>query len=142
MVVRLRAHHLLCVLTYVGKGYSSAFVAGYDRVIARLAAGEEAEVVAGPDEVCAPLAGDADRHCDDASTFARDARAAAALAPVLGRAPTPGARFRLDSAALALLRGAVAEDRFAIACAGCPWLGLCRSVADGGFAGVRLAPAG
>ena len=131
MVVRLRAHHLLCVLTYVGKGYSPDFVAGYDRVVARLA---------GPDEVCAPLAGEADRHCDDPSTFARDARAAAALAPALGRTPTPGTRLRLDAATLARLRAAAAEDRFALACAGCPWLDLCRTVADGGFAGVRLAP--
>ena len=140
MVVRLRAHHLLCVLTYVGKGYSPDFVAGYDRVVARLAAGEEVEVIAGPDEVCAPLAGEADRTCDDPSTLARDARAAAALAPALGQAPTPGARLRLDAATLARLRDAVAEDRFAPACAGCPWLDLCRTVADGGFAGVRLAP--
>ena len=29
MTVRLRAHHLLCMLTYVGKGYSPAFCAGF-----------------------------------------------------------------------------------------------------------------
>ena len=32
MTIKLRAHHLLCLLTYVGKGYSPAFTANYDRV--------------------------------------------------------------------------------------------------------------
>ena len=26
MTIRLRAHHLLCLLTYAGKGYSPAFI--------------------------------------------------------------------------------------------------------------------
>ena len=39
MTVRLRAHHLLCLLTYVGKGYSPAFTANYDKVVRRLGEG-------------------------------------------------------------------------------------------------------
>ncbi len=39
-MVRLRAHHLLCLLTYVGKGYSEAFVRRADALAARLSAGE------------------------------------------------------------------------------------------------------
>ena len=49
MTVRLRAHHLLCMLTYVGKGYSPAFVENYEAIAARLSAGEEIEMVAGPE---------------------------------------------------------------------------------------------
>ena len=41
MTVRLRAHHLLCLLTYVGKGYSPAFTANYDKMVKRLAGGED-----------------------------------------------------------------------------------------------------
>ncbi len=54
MTVELRPHHLLCMLTYVGKGYSPAFCANYDAVLARLSAGEEILLVDGPDSVCAP----------------------------------------------------------------------------------------
>ncbi len=58
MTVRLRAHHLLCMLTYVGKGYSPAFVENYEVIAARLSAGEEIELVAGPDDICGPLTAD------------------------------------------------------------------------------------
>ena len=141
MTVRLRAHHLLCVLTYVGKGYGADFVAGYDRVVARLSAGEEAELVEGPDEVCGPLT-DSDRHCLNPSAAARDARAAGAVGELLGRPVTPGARLRLDRPTLSLLRGAVAAGEMAEPCAGCPWLGLCREVAGSGFEGARLVAQG
>lgn len=141
MTVRLRAHHLLCVLTYVGKGYGADFVAGYDRVVARLSAGEEAELVEGPDEVCGPLT-DPDRHCLNPSAAARDARAAEAVAALLGRPIAPGVRLRLDRPTLRLLRGAVAAGEMAEPCAGCPWLGLCREVAGSGFEGARLVAQG
>jgi len=60
-IVRLRAHHLLCILTFAGKGYSPAFVANMAGVVARIGAGEPIEVVAGPDDICAPLEGAATR---------------------------------------------------------------------------------
>ncbi len=48
VTVRLRAHHLLCLLTYVGKGYTPAFTANYDAVVARLDAGEDRAAGRGP----------------------------------------------------------------------------------------------
>ena len=40
------------MLTYMGKGYTSGFVENYDRVGARLNAGEEdIELVDGPDDI-------------------------------------------------------------------------------------------
>ena len=75
MTVRLRAHHLLCMLTYVGKGYTQSFTVNYDRVAERLNRGEEIEIVAGPDDICAPLlCGDA-AHCFRKSVSERDAKA-------------------------------------------------------------------
>ena len=56
MTVRLRGHHLLCLLAYKGEGYSPAFIANLDRIAARLTAGEDAVLVDGPDDICAPLA--------------------------------------------------------------------------------------
>ena len=55
MTVALRAHHLLCMLTYVGKGYSAEFAHNFDGLASRLAAGEEVLLVEGPDAICAPL---------------------------------------------------------------------------------------
>ena len=50
MTVRLRPHHLLCLLTYVGKGYSPAFTANYDAIAMRIEQGEELLIVSGPDD--------------------------------------------------------------------------------------------
>ncbi|RUZ88238.1 DUF1284 domain-containing protein, partial [Mesorhizobium sp. M7A.F.Ca.US.006.01.2.1] len=63
MTIKLRAHHLLCPLTYVGKGYSPAFTANYDRVAERLSRGEDILLVSGPDDVCAPLLDEPEPHC-------------------------------------------------------------------------------
>jgi hypothetical protein len=63
MAVPMRAHHLLCVLSYSGEGYSPAFVHGFNGIVQRLGAGEPMELVTGPDAICAPLCNDACAHC-------------------------------------------------------------------------------
>ncbi|MDJ0930339.1 DUF1284 domain-containing protein [Breoghania sp.] len=55
MTVELRGHHLLCLLTYVGNGYSATFSAAYDKVVERLNSGKEVEIVRGPDAICRAL---------------------------------------------------------------------------------------
>ena len=50
--MRLRAHNLLCIQGYVGKGYSPAFVANMDRVVASLADDTEVTVLDAPDALC------------------------------------------------------------------------------------------
>ena len=76
MTVRLRPHHLLCLLTYVGKGYSAAFVANYDAIARRLSRGEHIEIVDGPDDICRPLLGEPEPHCWRDSVIVRDEQAA------------------------------------------------------------------
>lgn len=141
MTVRLRPHHLLCILTYVGKGYSPAFVTNYDMVAERISGGEEILLVAGPDDICAPLLKGAEPHCHRESVKARDARAAEAVARVLARPVRTGDRFRLCAERLAHLRAAFAGGRFGLACDGCAWRELCSSVSGGGYTGVRVGVA-
>lgn len=141
MTVRLRPHHLLCVLTYVGKGYNAPFVANLDAIAARLAIGEEVWVVDGPDDICAPLLGEDDAHCTAVSVRVRDAAAARDLAAVLGVPVGPGAAVSFDAARLTALRRAFASGRIRMACAGCQWVQLCDAVASEGFAETRLATA-
>lgn len=140
MTLALRAHHLLCLLTYAGTGYSAAFVDNFDAVVARLAAGEAFVLVHGPDVICAPLcAAEGDcAHCHNSSVVERDRRAAQDLWPLLAP-PTDGAgRRTLDSATLARLRSAFASGRIRGACAGCEWADLCSRIVDRGFTEVRL----
>ena len=72
-----RAHHLLCMLTFAGDGYTPEFVANFAAIVARIGAGEAVELVDGPDDVCAPLDGPDDIHCDDPSVAPARPRCAA-----------------------------------------------------------------
>ena len=76
MTIRLRAHHLLCLLTYVGKGYSPAFTANYDAIAERLSRGEDILLVSGPDDICAPLLDEPEPHCLNEGVIERDRLAA------------------------------------------------------------------
>ena len=141
MTIALRAHHLLCMLTYVGKGYSAAFVHNFDGVVSRLASGEEVLVVEGPDAICAPLCASegACAHCHGAQARARDERAAQELAPLLvGGLPGAGSRLQLDGGLLARLRAQYASGHVRGACTGCEWAEACSGIAAAGYEGVRL----
>jgi len=135
----LRPHHLLCLLTYAGRGYSPGFVANFDRIAARIAAGQGVTLVDGPDSVCAPCLDDPAAHCRNDSVRQRDAAAGAALAPLLGPLH-PGRTLVLDAATLGRLRAAFARGDIRSACQGCEWRDLCSAIADQGFAAARIPP--
>lgn len=139
MTVRLRAHHLLCILTYAGKGYNPTFVANYDAIAGRIAGGEDIVLVSGPDDICAPLLADADPHCHGANVVRRDRQAAETLAELLSRPVAVGERLVLDDAALVHMREAFARGAIRRACTGCAWAPLCSSIAGDGYAEVRIA---
>jgi uncharacterized protein len=136
--VRLRAHHLLCLLTYAGKGYSEAFTAGFDALVTRLSQGAPVLVVDGPDDICAPLLHDATAHCHRDSVRQRDQRAAADLSALLRQPVKAGASLSVDTATLMTWRQAFAQGRTRAACASCEWQPLCSSIAAEGFASARL----
>jgi hypothetical protein len=134
MALALRPHHLLCMLTFVGKGYSPAFVANLEQVVRRIASGTETiEIVAGPDAICAPLLGAAECHCARASVTLRDRKAAEAIETLLQRSLAPGNSIRLTNTDLDQLRAAFAAGTIRQACAGCQWKPLCDEIAAGGF---------
>lgn len=139
--VRLRGHHLLCILTYVGKGYSPGFVAAMDDVVARIRSGAAILLVDGPDDICAAhLADDPDPHCRHPGPAARDEAALVALGSLLSRTLVPGVELTLPPERLARQRAAFAAGSIRSACAGCEWADLCTDVAAGGFAATRLGP--
>lgn len=138
MTVRLRAHHLLCALTYAGKGYSDAFVANYDQVARRLSDGEDILVVNGPDDICAPLLGDPNAHCNEQSVIDRDRQAAEDIGKLLGQTPEAGSYVHLTPARLAALRAAFSSGVTRKACTGCEWAELCDTIAASDFDATRL----
>ncbi len=144
--MRLRAHHLLCLLNYVGKGYSPVFVANYDDVVARLLIGADVEIVEGADDICAPLAcarqGEGvGAHCFKASVRNRDVLAFGLVQRVLrgsGELPDVTGRWRLGQARVAALREAYRTGVFRAACRGCQWVRLCHRVSQSDYSQCRL----
>ncbi len=125
-MIRLRPHHLLCMLTFAGEGYTPAFVANLDAIVRRIAGGEPVDLVDGSD----------DEHCAGASIARRDRSALLALAAEgFALAPRP---LTFDRALLERLRAAFAAGTIRGACRGCEWNDLCTSIAGTGFAASVL----
>lgn len=142
MTVRLRGHHLLCLLTFSGHGYTPGFTRNMERVARRLAAGEEAEMVEGPDDICAALMdelGPEDAHCTLCHVGDRDRKAIAAVSDLIGRSLAPPGRVTFDHDTLTRLRTAFAGGTIRAACEDCEWSDFCTAIAASGFAGTRLA---
>lgn len=138
MTVRLRPHHLLCMLTYVGKGYTSGFVENYDRVAARLNAGEDIELVEGADDICEGLLCESHAHCFNVGSVQRDETARSSVSAFLGETLTAGSGLKATPDFLAKMRGAFATGDIRQACRGCQWIRLCDRIAASGFAGVKI----
>lgn len=139
-VVRLRGHHLLCMLTFRGEGYSPRFVENFHAIIARLNAGAAVVITTGPDDICAPLcaAEGADCHCYAPRNQVRDEQALADLSAVLDQPLHTGQDLHLTPDTVHMLRTAFTAGSIRSACAGCEWYDLCSGVADAGYTGAVL----
>ncbi len=131
------------MLTYVGRGYSPAFVENYDAIAGRLNRGEDILLVDGPDDICAPLlcggAGGA-CHCYEASVRKRDALALRTVGELLGMELTTPSPFELDAGRLAAMRTAFADGTLRAACEHCEWSDLCTRIAGpDNFEGVKVS---
>ena len=138
MTVRLRPHHLLCLLTYAGAGYSRAFTVNFDAIAARISRGDAVVIVSGPDDICAPLLEQPDSHCLCDSVRERDTLAARDLGKLLGTDIVEGQRLALDAPALNTMREAFASGGTRDACLGCEWHSACTNLASADFCGTRL----
>lgn len=134
--IRLRPHHLLCLLTYAGHGYTRAFTHGFDRIARDLKRGRRVVLASGPDEICAGLEGaPARRHCLSRDVARRDRRALVDLSRAgfkwsSGVVLTPHLVHRL--------RRAFVSGDVRGACLGCSWKPLCDRLAVANFAGCRV----
>lgn len=120
----LRAHHLMCVTTYQGKGYSREFVATMNRVWHALRSGDyphvEVRAVADPLCLSCPNLQDPDdvTSCQfQRSIEARDRRMIAAMGWQEG-----------EVIALAPVMEQILErhaDLLSKVCVGCEWMSIC-----------------
>jgi uncharacterized protein len=140
-MVKLRPHHLLCMLTFVGKGYSPEFVANFEEIIKRVAEEKIVQIVDGPDDICAPLCMDAECHCFRASVTQRDVLALDALSNLMEEPVQSGMTLKLSVPMLERMRVAFVEGSTRAACEECSWQTLCTSIASEKFEGSKLLKA-
>jgi uncharacterized protein len=139
MTIRLRPHHLLCMLTFAGKGYTPAFVANFEQVASRIATGDEAiQIVEGPDDICSTLLTEATCHCHNSSVTLRDHHAAAAIGDLLSLPIRAGMHLTPSPGLLQALREAFVTGTIRQACADCQWKPTCDAIAKQGFADTAL----
>jgi uncharacterized protein len=140
MPVRLRGHHFLCILTYKGAGYSEPFIANMDARVQAIAAGQDVQLVIGPDDICAGFTEKCrqtvDHDCKAADTLRLDQLAIEAVSNILQRDlshATP-----LTAIDIVTLRKAYTKGTIRAACTDCSWKSFCDDIADQGFAGTKL----
>ena len=141
MTIEIRPHHLLCVLTYIGKGYSGEFTGNFDSLIARINAGETSLRLAdGPDDICRGNPGliCGDSTCDALRRHQADVLALADIKDFLGISLKPGDQLALTPELIRKLKESFKTGKIRRACHGCVWHDLCSGIAADGFAQTRL----
>lgn len=126
-MIKLRPHHLLCMLTYIGKGYTTVFTENFTALMQEINAGaKDIEIVQGIDDICAtrinnPL--DSDCHCYEDRIQDRDTQAMSDLGISYGDIIT------LSREKLAKMREDFKTGKIRTACQSCQWQDLCTTVA-------------
>jgi hypothetical protein len=135
--VKLRAHNLLCIQGFVGKGYSPEFVANMTSIVGGLGGTTEVTVVAEPDSLCSACPNLKTSGCTlhgegtEKGIVRQDKDVLARLGLRDGQTVTWGS-------ILARIRARVAPDNLDDICGTCPWLplGHCKE----GLARLRATP--
>jgi len=126
--VRIRAHNLLCIQGFVGKGYSPEFVANMAAVIDALRDETEVTVVADPDVLCDACPNLAKSGCtlhgegSERGIVRQDRDVMARLGIAEGETVAWGEIVER-------IAGSVEPDDLDGICGSCPWLplGVCKA---------------
>lgn len=122
MSVRLRGHHLLCLLGFRGMGYSEEFARNMSKVYEKLRRTPETSIliVEGADDLCVKFPCDQEYHCDDAAVHQHDRQ----VIHHLGVQPGDQVTWK---ELLERVREQVKPEHIPKWCASCQWLryGVC-----------------
>lgn len=122
MSIRLRGHHLLCLLGFRGMGYSESFARNMRRVYETIRNEPETPItiVSGIDDLCRHFPCDQPNHCRNTSVMKRDETVLRHLGLEAG-ACLPWREIRERIART------VSPSHLPQWCQGCPWLryGVC-----------------
>jgi len=141
--ISLRPHHFLCILTYIGKGYTKNFTDNYDEVIRKLDKGDcEVQIISGPDDICSPRlcdTKDTNCHCNEKSIIDRDNEALIdfqsihELSSLKMNSVIPFTKTLINALRIHYKTGIIRT-----ACKGCEWIDLCNNIVKDDFKGTKL----
>jgi hypothetical protein len=118
------------MLTYIGKGYSEAFIENYTTIIDRINNGEnEILIVNGPDDICAP------RLCDtnDVTCHSRDLKEIKELSHI-----DFGQKIKVTQTLVSEMRDLFLSAKIRGVCQNCEWHTLCTEISHNGYKEVKL----
>lgn len=74
LLIKLRGHHIFCLLGYRGMGYSEEYVANMTEVHSALREHLDTliQIIKGPDHLCSKFPDDQPYHCQDKGIYSRD----------------------------------------------------------------------
>jgi len=146
-VVKLRGHHLLCILNYGGAGYTPEFIENMSSVVERINQGAAIQIVSGIDDICAVLRQGGAVACAHARTCRAQRvkhRDEIALQSVTRALSMPklkiGSLVRFTKKEVTKLRRFFALNAIRNACTGCEWHARCSERAESNFVGAKLFP--
>lgn len=131
----LRAHHLLCALTFRSRGYGPDFVQQFDAIIKRLIAGEAVTLTRTADKLCQSTQNCG--QCQSEQSVHRDEQALRDIQALLGP-DSHDAPVQLTPSNLTILRQAFADGRLRQACTDCAWFSFCSKIAANDFRRAQL----
>ena len=137
-MISLRAHHLLCSLTYAGRGYSKEFERGFNQVVERLNKNETILVVSGPDEICASIEGCSDSHCREMRNSRRDELALEDISSHIGDTIKVGSEISPSRLFNEKFRSSFQKRSIRRACLDCQWSKIRDQIADSDYSSSLL----
>ncbi len=143
--VNLRPHHLLCLLTWKGVGYSKKFTAKFDSMTQQFTDHGRLgiKVVEGLDDLCDTLHPEktSNYHCDRGGIKNRDNLVLEDINEHLALLLAHGTVFTLTPKLQQDFRTSFQEGTVRRGCASCDFQNFCTGIADEGFAETRLIDA-
>lgn len=142
-IIYLRPHHFLCMLTYAGRGYTVRYTENFNRLVQVISCGKSvAQLVSGPDDICAPRLEDSDDlrvHCNNNQIQVADERSLVDIRRLMLRPELNyNDRIELTPDVIHSLRVAFKEGQIRTACQNCEWRSFCNELSQKNFVDCLL----
>lgn len=120
-MIELRAHHLLCLFGWRGRGYDEEFTDNFNKLIEDLKLNPMVRLVEGADDVCAACP-NLDNDCCRAPEYGHGAKAGPIDGRVLERLGVAHGETHCFAELIELVRAKIQPSEISDICGGCAWL--------------------